>query len=568
MGVSKVIINGSTVIDVTQDTVASSNLLSGYTATGADGEGVSGSIVANAATDITLDGNTVTVPAGYYASSTSKTIPATTHPDPTVSVDANGLITASHTQTAGYVAAGTTTDTLQLVTSGVSAANIKDGATVKIGDSTDDDKIANVTGTFTDASTVSSGQTAAASAQIRAGYSAWVDGAEVKGSISDKAAATYNTSSSDQVINSGVYLSGNQTIKAVTTSNVTAANVKYNVVAKVGDANDDDRIVGVTGTFTGANTVSSGQTAAAAGNIVTGYSAWVNGAEVKGSIPIRTSANMTVSDDEVTAPAGYYATAQSKSVAAGSATVDDATITANPSISVSASGLITATNNKTEEVTPTVTPGYVVGGTPGVITVSGSSTSQLTTKAAATYTPGATDQTIAAGQYLTGAQTVKGDANLIADNIADGVTLFGITGTHVGGYDTSDATATAADILAGMTAYIASGKVTGTFIPYLEFIDVSVAFSAWSAVTDNTVGYGEVGTMTVAERWRDIYCYRASITNVNVTDTMFAYVEYSANDSVDGYFGPFIETYNGGIYIYAVEPVAVTIPKVTVYRRS
>lgn len=568
MGVSKVIINGVTRVDLTDDTVAANKLLSGYIATAADGNEVTGTITTNTATDITLDGNTVTVPAGYYASSTSKTIPATTHPDPSVSVDANGLITASHTQTAGYVAAGTTTDTLQLVTSGVSAANIKDGVTVKIGDTTDDDKIANVTGTFTDASTVSSGQTAATATEIRTGYSAWVDGDEVKGSISNKAAATYNTSSSDQVISSGVYLSGNQTIKAVTTSNVTAANVKYNVVAKVGDVNDDDRIVGVTGTFTGANTVSSGQTAAAAGNIVTGYSAWVNGAEVKGSIPIRTSANMTVSDDEVTAPAGYYATAQSKSVAAGSATVDDATITANPSISVSASGLITATNNKTEEVTPTVTPGYVAGGTPGVITVSGSGTHQLTTKAAATYTPTTSDQTIAAGQYLTGAQTVKGDANLIADNIADGVTLFGITGTHVGGYDTSDATATAADILAGMTAYVASGKVTGTFIPYLEFIDVAVASSAWSAVTDNTVGYGEVGTMTVAERWRDIYRYKASIAGTGITDTMFAYVEYSANDSVDGYFGPFVETYNGGIYIYAVEPVAVTIPKATVYRRS
>lgn len=43
MGVAKVILNGTTLIDVTDDTVASSNLLSGYTATGADGETVSGS---------------------------------------------------------------------------------------------------------------------------------------------------------------------------------------------------------------------------------------------------------------------------------------------------------------------------------------------------------------------------------------------------------------------------------------------------------------------------------------------------------------------------------------------
>lgn len=497
MGVSKVIINGVTRVDLTDDTVAANKLLSGYIATGADGNEVTGSIVTNAATDVTIDANTVTIPAGYYASSTSKTIPATTHPDPTVSVDANGLITASHTQTAGYVVAGTTQSTLQLTT---------------------------------------------------------------------VEAATYNTSSSDRVINSGAYLSGNQTIKAVKTSNITAANVKYNVVAKVGDANDDDRIVGVTGTFTGANTVSSGQTAAAAGNIVTGYSAWVNGAEVKGSIPIRTSANMTVSDDEVTAPAGYYATAQSKSVAAGSATISDATITANPSISVSASGLITATNNKTEEVTPTVTPGYVVGGTPGVITVSGSNTSQLTTKAAATYTPTTSNQTIAAGQYLTGVQTIKGDANLIAENIADGVQIFGITGTHVGGYDTSDATATTADIVAGETAYIAGGKVTGTYVGSIVFSNMSVAASSWSLVTENAVDYAEVGTMTVSEKWRDIYRYKAAVPCIGATDSMFVFVEYSKNDSTDGYFSPYVESYNGGVYIYAAEPVAVTISKITFYK--
>lgn len=54
----------------------------------------------------------------------------------------------------------------------------------------------------------------------------------------------------------------------------------------------------------------------------------------------------------------------------------------------------------------------------------------VTRKAAQTYTPTTTDQTIAAGQYLTGAQTVKGDANLVAANIKDGVTIFGVQGSH------------------------------------------------------------------------------------------------------------------------------------------
>lgn len=56
-------------------------------------------------------------------------------------------------------------------------------------------------------------------------------------------------------------------------------------------------------------------------------------------------------------------------------------------------------------------------------------TGSISSKAAATYTPTTSDQTISAGQYLSGAQTVKGDANLTSANIASGVSIFGVTGT-------------------------------------------------------------------------------------------------------------------------------------------
>ena len=55
-------------------------------------------------------------------------------------------------------------------------------------------------------------------------------------------------------------------------------------------------------------------------------------------------------------------------------------------------------------------------------------TGNITSKSEATYTPTTSDQTIAAGQYLSGAQTVKGDANLVAGNIMSGVTIFGVQG--------------------------------------------------------------------------------------------------------------------------------------------
>jgi len=57
-----------------------------------------------------------------------------------------------------------------------------------------------------------------------------------------------------------------------------------------------------------------------------------------------------------------------------------------------------------------------------------------------------------------------GDANLRPEFIKKDILLFNTTGTYEG-VDTSDATATADDILLGETAYIASGKVTGTYVP-------------------------------------------------------------------------------------------------------
>lgn len=125
---------------------------------------------------------------------------------------------------------------------------------------------------------------------------------------------------------------------------------------------------------------------------------------------------------------------------------------ATPSISISNSGLITASS--------TQSAGYVASGTKN-------STKQLTTKSTTTITPSTFSQTIASGTYLTGTQTIKGDSNLIAGNIKNGTSIFGVTGTYVGsgsgsGVDTSDATATSSDIAEGKTSYVNGKKITGT----------------------------------------------------------------------------------------------------------
>ena len=59
-------------------------------------------------------------------------------------------------------------------------------------------------------------------------------------------------------------------------------------------------------------------------------------------------------------------------------------------------------------------------------------TGKITSQAAQTITPGTSNKTIASGKYLSGTQTIKGDANLVAGNIKSGTTIFGVTGTYTG----------------------------------------------------------------------------------------------------------------------------------------
>ena len=151
-----------------------------------------------------------------------------------------------------------------------------------------------------------------------------------------------------------------------------------------------------------------------------------SGTAVTGNIVTKTQADLSASGDTVTAPAGYYASSASKSVASGSAATPATTITATPTISVNNStGVITASVNASQSVTPTVSAGYVSAGTAGTITASGSDTEQMSVQAAQTIHPSTSDQTIASGRYLTGNQTIKAVtvSGLSASNILSGVTV-------------------------------------------------------------------------------------------------------------------------------------------------
>ena len=77
---------------------------------------VGSGVARKSSSDLTADGATVNVPAGYYENAASKSVATTTQATPSISVNADGLITASATQSAGYVTAGTKSATQQLPT--------------------------------------------------------------------------------------------------------------------------------------------------------------------------------------------------------------------------------------------------------------------------------------------------------------------------------------------------------------------------------------------------------------------------------------------------------------------
>ena len=98
-----------------------------------------------------------------------------------------------------------------------------------------------------------------------------------------------------------------------------------------------------------------------------------------------------------------------------------------------------------------------------------------------------------------GIVVIEGDDNLVASNIRNGVTIYGVQGIleTEGGIDTSDATATSDDILDAATAYVNGEKVTGTHIcvadPILSELFINPTGEELRFVPEEgTDGFGEV----------------------------------------------------------------------------
>lgn len=94
--------------------------------------------------------------------------------------------------------------------------------------------------------------------------------------------------------------------------------------------------------------------AAAASDLRAGKKAWVNGAEVTGTIPEKSSTDVTVSGKTITVPAGVYDDSVTKSVADGTVT---------PTATISGDEIGDTVSDYEIDITPgaTVEAGYVTG---------------------------------------------------------------------------------------------------------------------------------------------------------------------------------------------------------------
>lgn len=417
---------------------------------------------------------------GYYDNNGSKSLSLLSLPNPSISIDSNGLITSSLTITSekvGPYKAQTVTateqltlrDSTDLTTSGatvsVPAGYYAEAASKSVtsgsaaGPSSLSGSSASITtGTntitltktgITTTPTVSAGyisSATASSATVALTASATVNPTlTVSGATVTAPAGYYSDAASASV--SSMTLPTSATSSAIsgytskaTIGRSTAAQYinippgynnsgAYYVISATpnGSVTAPSSISGTTATIsTGNGTLTLTKTVSVTPNVTTaGYIS--SGTAGNSSVSLTANATInptpTASGATVTIPAGYYTQQTTKSVSSGSATAPSTISGTAASVST---GTNTLTFTKTVSVTPTVSAGYVSAGTAGNSSVS--LTASVTTKAAATITPTTTDQTIASGTYLTGAQTIAGDADLVGPNIVAGAQIFGVNG--------------------------------------------------------------------------------------------------------------------------------------------
>lgn len=224
-----------------EGSAVASNVLAGTTFSNDSDTGLPGAMVNNGAVTITPGATAKTIPQGYHNGSG------------TVATDSNLL-----------------------------TGNIRSGIT-----------IFGVAGKL---SVVETSDGTATAGQMLSGATGYVNGTKITGTIASKGATTYTPGTTAQTIASGQYISGVQTISG--DSNLVTGNIRSGV-----------SIFGISGK---SSVVDTADGSAIASQILSGYTAYVNGSKITGSMNnITTDQNATATATSGTTiglrvPQGYY----------------------------------------------------------------------------------------------------------------------------------------------------------------------------------------------------------------------------------------------------------------------
>ena len=239
---------------------------------------VGSGITRRSSTDLTASGATVTVPAGYYASQATKTVSGgggtpnlqdktgitPTESSQTITAD-TGYDGLSSVQidaiSSTYVGSGITSrSSTDLSASGatvtVPAGYYSTQATKSVasGSATAPASISGTSASVsTGTNTLTLSKTVSVTPSVSAGYvssgTAGNSSVSLTASVTTKGATTYRAGTTQQTISSGTYLTGTQTIAAVSQTNLSAENIKSGTTISI--SNGSSNIWSVTGTYTG-----------------------------------------------------------------------------------------------------------------------------------------------------------------------------------------------------------------------------------------------------------------------------------------------------------------------------
>lgn len=253
--------DGTSLIDISDSTVTAGSMLNGVKAYSASGASVTGNIASKSSSDLTTSGDTVTVPAGYYASQATKAVASGTAGTPTATkgtVSSNSVtVTPSVTNTAGYISGGTKTGTAVTVsaselvsgTKSITSAGTTDvtnyaSASVASGTVTAPATISGTsatvstgTNTLTLTKTVSVTPTVSTAGYVSAG-TAGNSSVSLTASVNTRSSSDLTASTLTVTAPSGYYASN--ATKTLSDENLVAGNIKKDV-----------QIFGVTGTYEG-----------------------------------------------------------------------------------------------------------------------------------------------------------------------------------------------------------------------------------------------------------------------------------------------------------------------------